>query len=71
MTKFVFVDRYSALGIAPPDPKTMCKGECEGLGVYPQKPATPTPVADWPFVTCERCKGTGKEPRAKEPVRER
>lgn len=30
-----FTDRYQALGIAEPDPATMCKGRCEGCGVYP------------------------------------
>lgn len=29
-------DRYTALGIPYPDPETMCKGPCEGVGVYPQ-----------------------------------
>lgn len=28
-------DRYGALGIPLPDPKTMCKGECEGTGYFP------------------------------------
>ncbi len=28
-------DRYKALGIPYPDPETMCKGQCEGLGVVP------------------------------------
>ena len=27
--------RYEALGIPLPNPKTMCKGECEGTGWYP------------------------------------
>ena len=31
-----FTDRYEALGIPHPDPKTMCTGSCEGTGVYPQ-----------------------------------
>lgn len=34
-----FTDRYQALGIGypdpDPDPKTMCKGHCEGIGMYP------------------------------------
>lgn len=30
-------DRYKALGIPYPDPQTMCKGDCEGTGVYPLK----------------------------------
>lgn len=28
-----FVDRYT--GGPRPDPKTMCKGQCEGMGVFP------------------------------------
>lgn len=35
--KFIFTDRYQALGIPYPDPKTMCKGQCEGIGCYPHK----------------------------------
>lgn len=31
-----FTDRYKALGIPYPDLKTMCKGPCEGIGLYPQ-----------------------------------
>lgn len=30
-----FTDRYKALGIPYPDPKTMCKGQCEGTGIIP------------------------------------
>jgi hypothetical protein len=30
-----FTDRYSAMGIDRPDPKTMCQGACEGTGVVP------------------------------------
>lgn len=30
-----FTDRYQALGIPYPNPTTMCKGDCEGIGVYP------------------------------------
>jgi len=38
MTKDVdFLDRYEALGIAYPDPSTMCEGQCRGVGVYPHK----------------------------------
>jgi len=32
-----FTDRYQALGISYPDPKTMCKGQCEGTGWVPHK----------------------------------
>lgn len=30
-----FTDRYQAMGIPYPDPKTVCKGQCEGLGYVP------------------------------------
>jgi len=30
-----FTDRYQALGISYPDPKTVCKGHCEGTGFIP------------------------------------
>lgn len=30
-----FTDRYKALGIPYPDPQTMCRGQCEGTGLYP------------------------------------
>lgn len=30
-----FTDRYDALGIPHPDPKTMCRGHCEGTGWVP------------------------------------
>jgi hypothetical protein len=30
-----FTDRYQALGIPYPDINTMCKGHCEGTGIYP------------------------------------
>lgn len=36
-TKIEFTDRYAALGMDLPDPKTMCKGPCEGTGVVPIK----------------------------------
>ena len=32
-----FTDRYQALGIPYPDPKTQCKGHCEGTGFVPIK----------------------------------
>jgi len=34
-TGIVYTDRYDALGIDPPDPKTVCKGQCEGTGWVP------------------------------------
>lgn len=58
-----FSDRYSAAGIARPDPKTVCKGRCEGMGFYPDmQDSKHLAAADVPFVRCERCNGTGKEP---------
>lgn len=34
MAEYEFISRY---GDGPfPDPATMCKGQCEGLGTYPQ-----------------------------------
>lgn len=32
---FEFTDRYKASGIPYPDAATMCKGQCEGMGVVP------------------------------------
>lgn len=39
---FEFTDRYDALGVPYPDPKTICPGQCEGLGVYPVSITDPT-----------------------------
>ena len=33
--KIEITDRYKALGIPYPDRETMCKGKCEGIGLYP------------------------------------
>jgi len=33
---FETTDRYKAAGVPYPDPKTMCEGQCEGMGFYPQ-----------------------------------
>ena len=33
--QYIYVDRYTALGIPYPDPATVCKGECEGIGFVP------------------------------------
>jgi hypothetical protein len=30
-------DRYTTLGVPYPDPETICKGQCEGVGIYPQR----------------------------------
>lgn len=62
----IFTDRYRASGRAAPDPQTMCRGPCEGMGFYPT-----TDTAEWPpgavpdecgyvFVTCRACDGTGR-----------
>ena len=32
---FQFSDRYSATGTPYPDPETVCRGQCEGMGVVP------------------------------------
>ena len=68
-------DRYQALGMAAPDPETMCGGQCEGVGRVPvteddDDPAfralwrsaeDANPAADgWHFVDCPDCDGTGK-----------
>ncbi len=60
----VIHDRYTATGRPRPDPKTVCKGRCEGMGFYPdmQKARACLSHADVPFVKCARCNGTGKEP---------
>lgn len=68
------MDRYQALGIPHPEPETMCKGDCEGLGVVPVVANDPSdiyrerwaeaeakePTKDgWHFVKCIDCNGTG------------
>jgi len=55
MENIKFTDRYEALGIPFPDPKTMCPGQCEGTGWTPVKlgrgalsgDVTPTEVKRW------------------------
>jgi hypothetical protein len=61
----VFTDRY---GGKPPDPATVCRGLCEGMGVYP-KNRPGVAASKTPFVKCPRCKGTGKEPAKVNPRR--
>jgi hypothetical protein len=66
-------DRYSATGRPRPNPKTVCKGKCEGMGCYPDNAyarAHGLSAADTPFRKCPRCKGTGLEPK-KKPARSR
>ena len=38
---YEFTDRYKAMGIPYPDPNTMCKGQCDGVGFYPQSIGDP------------------------------
>lgn len=72
-----FTDRYQALGIPYPNPKTMCKGDCEGTGWVPVRDDTENPVYRqlweaaeaieptddrYHFVVCPRCSGTRLEP---------
>lgn len=60
-----YSDRY---GGDYPDPATMCDGECEGLGVYPEwngerDEQGRIPLegeGEWVMKTCETCGGTGK-----------
>jgi hypothetical protein len=58
-----FTSRY---GDGPlPDPETMCRGGCEGLGCYPDMenygPGKKyTDIDAVPFIKCEQCGGTGK-----------
>ena len=59
------MDRYSAAGIPPPDPLTMCD-ECEGMGFHPTsctcggtKTAHKPESEGWCFVSpCQSCMGT-------------
>jgi hypothetical protein len=40
-----FFSRYEALGIPYPDPATVCSGQCEGVGFYPQHRIDPDATA--------------------------
>lgn len=70
-----FTDRYQALGIPYPDPKTCCKGRCEGTGLIPVRAENANeefrrrwevaekehPAEDgWHFIVCPECEGSGK-----------
>lgn len=61
-----FTDRYSATGRPRPNPATVCKGRCEGMGFYPTKDRREWPKGAKPdeigyvFVTCRECGGTGR-----------
>jgi heterodisulfide reductase subunit B len=67
-----FTDRYKALGIPYPDVETMCLGQCEGTGWFPENDQTselwiaahnaePHECDGWHFVKCPDCNGTGKK----------
>ena len=74
MGEVEFTDRYQALGIPYPDPKTMCDGDCEGTGWVPCQESDEEPYHSlwleaerenpsndgWHFVKCPQCDGTGK-----------
>jgi hypothetical protein len=45
MAEYEFASRYEALGVPLPDPATMCRGGCQGTGVYPVRRDFPTPTA--------------------------
>lgn len=68
------IDRYSVIGRASPNPATVCKGHCDGLGFYPTKDRTKWPAGAVPdvigyvFVTCETCGGTGLRVGADQPA---
>ena len=62
-TENVFTDRYAG---NYPDPETVCQGDCEGMGCYPEKIKG---AWGWivslftdgcEFVECPDCNGTGK-----------
>src|SRR4051794_27035817 len=37
-----FTDRYQAAGVPYPSSDTVCTGQCEGIGCYPQRGDDPT-----------------------------
>lgn len=54
-----FTDRYGGPENWP-EPETVCRGPCEGIGVYPTRVRDTGSVdVDYEFVTCEECGGTG------------
>lgn len=71
----IWITRYTALGMAEPDPETMCKGQCEGTGWVPVHRDDPDPIFrkaweeaekenpsddGWHFVKCPDCGGSGR-----------
>jgi len=77
--KFIFTDRYQALGIPYPNPETMCKGLCEGTGFVPCKKDDNAPFRalwskaekkhpsddGWHFVKCPDCNRIGERKEVK------
>lgn len=67
-------DRYSASGRPRPDPKTVCRGQCEGMGFYPTNDKSEWPQGAVPdsvgyvFVVCPDCAGTGRRDCEGKPV---
>lgn len=74
MSTFKYTDRY---GGNWPDPKTVCPGDCEGMGCIPVHKEEDDPVLlklwqaaerlkpsddGYHFVKCPTCNGTGKRP---------
>ena len=60
-----YTDRYKAAGLAYPDPKTVCKGPCEGMGIYPEPrtrnaDGTIPMNTKWDFKKCPDCDGKGE-----------
>jgi hypothetical protein len=54
MADIIWHDRYNG---NYPDPETVCKGKCEGMGVYPEYNKA---KKDYDFIKCPECNGTGK-----------
>ena len=51
--KIIWKDRYRG---DYPDPETVCEGQCEGMGVYPEQQEN----GEYKFIKCPDCNGTGK-----------
>lgn len=66
MSEIEWADRYGGSDNWP-DPATVCPGECDGMGVYPEMETDDKGrviVGGWTrFVTCETCGGSGKSSR--------
>lgn len=69
LKNFIIHDRYSATGTPRPDPVTVCKGKCEGMGFHPLRcdcrgsikgHRPDKDMENWCFKSCDDCGGTGK-----------